>query len=195
MLIVEPPIINHRELFLLGEKAQGSVKSIYLHWTAGHYHQTYDDYHLNIDGDGRLLQTCTQLTDLKAHTYGRNRQSVGITLCCGFNAACLTGGRIDFGAEPPTPVQIDKIAMTVAVLCSALDLEICFANVKTHAEAAFMDGYGPGSNDPETRWDLWMLPDLPLTDRLRPGGEIIRKKALWYRKLFETRRAAGTERS
>lgn len=195
MLIAEPPIIGHRELFLLGTRSRGSVKSIYLHWTAGCYHQAYDDYHLNIDGEGRLLQTCHQLTELKSHTYGRNKGAAGIALCCGIYAECGAEGRINFGPEPPTSVQIDKMAMVIAILCAALKLDVCFANVKTHAEAAFLDGYGPGSMDPETRWDLWMLPDRPLTDSLRPGGEVLRKKALWYQKLFETHRRNDLERS
>lgn len=50
----------------------------------------------------------------------------------------------------------------------------------THAEAAIADGYGPCSGDGEMRWDLWFLPDLPLTDILLPGGEVLRGKAAWY---------------
>ena len=48
----------------------------------------------------------------------------------------------------------------------------------THEEAAMLDGYGPYSGDPETRWDLWYLPDSDGT--MKSGGDVIRGKALWY---------------
>lgn len=193
MLVCKPRTISHRELYLLGRQAQGSVKNIYLHWTAGRYDQVFDDYHLNIGRNGELYQTCSSLKQRKSHTYRRNTDAVGIALCCACNASCGSGN-IDFGPEPPTEVQIDKAAMAVAILTEALGLKIGFETVKTHAEAAFIDGYGPGSGDSETRWDLWMLPDLPLTRKLRPGGQVLRGKALWYAALFEERRRTGAER-
>ena len=35
----------------------GRDVKIYLHWTAGHYHQPYTHYHFNIDVDGTILKT------------------------------------------------------------------------------------------------------------------------------------------
>ena len=72
------------------------------------------------------------------------------------------------------------MAIVVAILCRELELEISFSTVKTHAEAALLDGYGPGQNDPDMRWDLLRLSGLPETRALRPGGELLRKKALAY---------------
>ncbi len=54
------------ELIALG---RNRISQIYLHWTAGRYGQLYDDYHFNIDADGSVYQTCTQLTQLKSHTH------------------------------------------------------------------------------------------------------------------------------
>lgn len=180
MLVQNPPRITHKQLHILGGEARGSVKKLYLHWTAGNYGDAYTEYHLNIDRDGEIYQTCKTFLEYKAHTYMRNRDSLGIALCCGEGAVCHENGRIDFGTQPPTPVQIEKLAQVVAILAHALQLEINFGTVNTHAEAAFMDGYGPGSGDKELRWDLWYLPDLPLNRKLRPGGVLLRQKAQWY---------------
>ena len=77
------------------------------------------------------------------------------------------------------------MAAVVAILCRELELEISFSTVKTHAEVAFLDGYGPGQDDPDLRWDLLALSGLPVTKNLRPGGYLLREKALEYSKLFE----------
>ncbi|MDO5380212.1 MAG: hypothetical protein Q4E98_04995 [Acidaminococcaceae bacterium] len=42
--------------------------------------------------------------------------------------------------------------------------------------------YGPYSGDAETRWDLWYLRDSPVDGLMKPGGLVIRGKALWYAK-------------
>ena len=52
MLVSNPPKITHQELLALALEAKGSVKHLYLHWTAGRYGQFFDDYHLNVDKDG-----------------------------------------------------------------------------------------------------------------------------------------------
>ena len=184
MLLQNPLTITHKELHILGSSAKGRVKKIYLHWTAGNYGQAYDDYHFNIDVDGQVYKTCEALADYKPHTYLRNRDSIGIALCCGYGAVCFEHGAISYGDAPPTPAQIDKMAQVVAVLTDALALPIEFSTVMTHAEAAFMDGYGPGSGDRDMRWDLWYLPDLPITRAMRPGGVVLRGKALWYREHY-----------
>lgn len=82
------------------------------------------------------------------------------------------------------------MAQVIAVLAMALDLKIGFETVTTHAEAACMDGYGPGSGDSETRWDLLSLPDLPQDASLRPGGVVLRGKAVFYHNLYTHRKRA-----
>ena len=151
-----------------------------MHWTGGNYGDAYDEYHLNIDKDGELYLTCKSFLDEKFHTYNRHKHALGIALCCCANSKLYGHGRVDFGDQPPTPVQLEKMAQVIAILTHALELPIEFSTVLTHAEAAFMDGYGPGSGDKEMRWDLWYLPDLPFNRAMRPGGTALRKKAQWY---------------
>ena len=64
--------ITLQELAALAENAKGEIRRIYLHWTAGHYNNTYDDYHLNITGDGTVWSSCVKLTEYKEHTWHRN---------------------------------------------------------------------------------------------------------------------------
>ena len=185
MLITNPRRIYHRELQILARKAKGSIKQIYLHWTAGRYGQAFDDYHLNIDERGEIYQTCGSLTDLKAHTWKRNTAAVGITLCYAYGAMLNSRWQPVYNGYEPTELQIAQMAAVVAILCRELELEISFSTIKTHAEVAFLDGYGPGQDDPDLRWDLLALSGLPVTKNLRPGGYLLREKALEYSKLFE----------
>lgn len=181
--------VSLRQLYQLGAAAKGRISRIYMHWTAGHYGQTFADYHLNIDSDGQIYKTCAALTSRKSHTWRRNTGSIGIALCCAYNATCSAAGKVNLGPEPPTKLQIEKTVQAVAVLTLALGFTVDFGTVTTHAEAACMDGYGFGSDDSDMRWDLLLLPDYPLTDALRPGGVVLRGKANWYRALYLQRRA------
>lgn len=190
MLVNNPPLMTHKELYLLARQARGSIRRLYLHWSAGRYGQIFDDYHFSIDKDGELYRTCTALTQHKSHTWHRNTDSIGICLCCALDAVCRADGSIDYGPQPPTLLQIEKMAQVIAVLAMALDLKIGFETVTTHAEAACMDGYGPGSGDNETRWDLLSLPDLPQDASLRPGGVVLRGKAVFYHNLYTHRKRA-----
>ena len=52
----------------------------------------------------------------------------------------------------------------------------------THAEAALADGYGAGSGDSDTRWDLYWVPGNG--DQLVRGGDRIRELAQHYRKVL-----------
>ena len=188
-IIDNPRIITLEELRLLALRAIGLINAIYLHWTAGRYNQCFDDYHLNIGKNGEIYLTCDELTDLKAHTWHRNSGASGVTLCCGFQAEAgyqksNAPPNIDFGPYPPTQAQIETMAQVIAVISHGLGLEISYDTVKTHAEAAIEDGYGPYGEDPDLRWDLWYIPDLPSTFSLKPGGEVLRGKALWYSALL-----------
>ena len=177
MQVNNPPLMTLRELFDLGKQAKGQITHLYLHWTAGRYQQFFADYHLNIDGEGQLYQTCSRFTDLKAHTYQRNSGAIGIALCCALDAS-WNGECPDLGSYPPTLKQLQNVAKVVAVLCAALGLEITEQSVMTHAEAAALDGYGPGSGDSETRWDLSWVQDAK--GNLCPGGDFLRQLAQYY---------------
>ncbi len=163
----------------------GRDVKLYLHWSAGHYGQFFDDYHINIDQDGSIYVTTDNLASVTSHTYKRNTGAIGIALACCYNATTN-----DLGPEPPTSAQIESMAQVVAVLSKSLDLTIDIYRVMTHAEAAnnldglnpgyenngYPDGkYGPGYSC--ERWDLWLLKngDVPGS-----GGNIIRGKGIWY---------------
>ncbi|CQR71458.1 hypothetical protein [Sporomusa ovata] len=62
----------------------------------------------------------------------------------------------------------------MAVLCEALDLTIDIDHVKTHAEVADLDDYGPATTC--ECWDLWFLPGTEKDE----GGNLIRGKACFY---------------
>lgn len=162
-------------------RARGDVNKIYLHWSAGRYRSSFDDYHINILGEpAEVVLTTDDLTEYKPHTWQRNSGAVGIALACCYGAVTSNGYDTDFGEYPPTPEQIDLMSKVVTILCTGLDLPIDKEHVMTHCEAAIEDGYGPYSDDPEMRWDLWYLPDSPGDGILKPGGDVIRGKAIWY---------------
>lgn len=157
---------------------------LYLHWSAGHYGQFFDDYHINIDQDGSIYVTTNDLSQNKSHTYKRNTGAIGISLACCYNATPE-----NLGNEPPTAMQIEAMSQVVAVLCKALDLTVDIYRVMTHAEAAnnldglnpnyeqngYLDGkYGPGFS--VERWDLWFMPGVAKGE----GGNVLRGKAIWY---------------
>lgn len=187
MQINNPPGITSQELLMLAQNTAGSIHHLYLHWTAGRYHQFFDDYHLNIDADGQVYKTCSTLNQLKPHTYKRNSGAVGIALCCALDAG-WSGAKPNFGTMPPTAKQLRSLAWVIAILCVGLGLAISSETVMTHGEAAYRDGYGPGSSDPDTRWDLFWLPDEQ--GSLRQGGVYLRELAQRYRA-----RLAPAERS
>ena len=203
MLLVNPQRIDESAIISMAKEACHEIDHIYLHWTAGHYSQAYDDYHLNIDRDGTVHKTCRSLTELKPHTYNRNSRSIGIALECGYRASLavpvgareeelfgviagskrlrpLLSAEVDYGPEKPTVPQIECMAKITALLCRYLELPITEETVMTHAEAAIADDYGPCSGDSEMRWDLWFLPDSATGTGIYPGGDIIRAKAVWY---------------
>lgn len=155
--------------------------SCYLHWTAGHYGQVYSDYHISIDYDGKIYFPFDNdnLNLHRSHTYLRNSGAVGIALLGCWDAEANNGYDLDMGSEPITQAQIEACAAVVAVLCKNAPY-LKMENVLTHEEIATIDGYGPGSGDSETRWDLWYLPDSAHNYELRPGGQVIRGKAIWY---------------
>ena len=167
------------ELEKLARPYRGQISAIYLHWTAGYYDQVFTEYHINILGNGEIIVLEEDFSKRLAHTWNRNTGAIGIALCCGVGAVANHGADANFGIQPPTPEQIESLAQAVAVLAEVLELPLEDASaIMTHEEAAACDGYGPGSGDPETRWDLWYLPDYDGVRRR--GGEVIRGKAAWY---------------
>lgn len=164
---------------------------IYLHWSGMHYDQKFDDYHINIDGNGGIWVSTDDLSEVLSHTYCRNTGAIGVSMDC-----CYNGTTNDLGDEPPTEAQIEQMARIISVLSTDLDIPIDIENVMTHGEAADnVDGlypheqYGPQSGAME-RWDLQYLgtseSSYYTTDYDDPvtGGNILRGKAQWYSDMY-----------
>ena len=139
-----------------------------------------------------VLKACPQATAVMSfdgwNQFGRrvSKGAVGISQLVRSGGYFTVGKVYDrsatYGNKPCPTVELqgDQLGKAVAVLTACLELEINVLTVTTHCEAALFDGYGPHSGDPQLRWDLWYLPDLPLDSVLKPGGYVIRGKALWY---------------
>lgn len=176
---------NAREAIWEQAKSQGRNPKVYLHWSAGRYDSVFDDYHINITGAGKIFVTTNDLSEIKSHTWRRNTGSIGISLCCAYNATSN-----DLGEYAPTAIQIETIAKVIDVVATGLWLTINKEHVLTHGEAADNeDGiwchepYGP-KNGCE-RWDLEFLetsesPKYDPWDEEHRGGSILRGKAIWY---------------
>ena len=173
-------------LWSLARRYDRDVK-IYLHWTAGKYDQFFDDdYHIAIDGEGRVYTNTWDYSEIRSHTWKRNSGAIGITLNAAWNAHTN-----DLGDYAPTAAQIDSMAQVIAVLADALDLTIDKYRVMTHGEAAdnkddYWGAYGKSDlYGPETtceRWDIYLWHD---DGTLRDGGDILRGKANFYRNQWE----------
>lgn len=184
-IVADPVKISFLDLAKLSRAAKGQISHVYLHWTGGHYKHVYDDYHLSIGKNGELYLPCSDFREdafliRRSHTYQRNSWALGIALCCGYRAGINGCGEIDYGPEPPTSLQIEALARVLAYIAHYLELYINPNVMRTHYEVAVQDGYGPGSLDPDMRWDLWLLEDLPFRKGLHPGGEVLRGKASYY---------------
>lgn len=175
--------IEREELRTAALAAKGDIDCIYLHQTAGRYGQYFADYHISIDGDGSVPRIADDFTERRNHTWHRNTGAIGIALCCAYEAEANHGYDVNWGDYPPTAEQIEAAAEAVAILANVLGIEITPETVMTHCEAAAIDGYGPGSGDPETRWDLWYLKDSD--GEIKLGGEVIRGKAIWYQQHMQ----------
>lgn len=169
----------------------GHEPKIYLHWSAGHYGQFFNDYHINIDKNGELYISTNDFAETLSHTWRRNTGSIGVSLCCGFGA-----NTNDLGDEPPTEEQIEAMSRVIAVLCDELWLTIDKKHVMTHGEAADNED-GLYCHDPYgvkntcERWDLEYLGTTespsynPWATNGSRGGDVLRGKANWYRDYWK----------
>lgn len=113
------------------------IENIYLHWTATPYqwggfetngdpayHRIYDD-----KGASKTIQPFTK--PLNAHTYGRNHNSIALSLCC-------MDPHNGEWSVPPTEAQLHYITKDCAIEALKLkwDAENLQFKIMTHAEAA-----------------------------------------------------------
>lgn len=151
-----------------------SIIGVVFHWSAGRYDQVFNDYHYNITYNpktkqAKIIKTCESDDELKAHTWHKNTGRIGIALACCYNATSE-----NIGSYPPTEAQIEMACALAGRLIKEHGIKE--DEVKSHAEWATIDGYGPGSGDPETRWDLW----IPNWKNGKNLSVVMRDKALWY---------------
>jgi hypothetical protein len=161
------------------------LRTVYLHWTAGDYTQTYDAYHFCIalrDGVPVVVETRpveANARDVRepgepyaAHVVGRNSFAIGVAVC-----AMRDATPSDFGAYPLRDDMLDAACALVARVCARYRIPIDAEHVRTHAEAAVDDGYfGAGE---EQRWDIARLaPDArPLAPAdARAVGDALRQR-------------------
>lgn len=172
---------NSREAIWNIAQEYGREPKIYLHWSAGHYHSFFSDYHINIDSDGSIYVSTTDFSKVLSHTYRRNSGAIGISLSC-----CYGGTSNDLGNEPPTKEQIESMSRCIAVVAKALWLTVRINNVMTHGEAADnLDGwYAHEPYGPATTCERWDLAILENGDVWNSGGDTLRGKALWYQKNY-----------
>lgn len=177
---------DYRESIWAQAESVGRQPKLFLHWTAGRFGQFWDDYHVQIDGDGEIY-VYGELDDVLAHTWRRNTGSVGITLLGAYGATTE-----DLGDYAPTEAQIESMAKAVEAIADGLWLSLTKEFVATHGEAAdnetndwCHEDYGPKSTC--ERWDLEYLgtdesPSFnPWAEDGSRGGDVIRGKAQWYR--------------
>ena len=177
-----------REDIYAKARSAGRDPKIYLHWTAGFYNTLFDDYHINITGDGEIYLSTDDLSQTLPHTWHRNTGAIGVTICACYNA---TSEDLGAGGCPPTKKQIEVMAQVVAHLSKALWLTIDKNHVLNHSEAA--DNFDNLNEDADygalttcERWDLHYLgtDESPafVYDYNDPstGGNVLRGKANWY---------------
>ena len=150
-------------------------------------------YHINILGDGKIVISTTDFSEVKNHTWRRNSGSIGIALACAYGASSA-----NLGGYPPTAKQIEVMAQVINAVATGWWLTIDKAHVLTHGEAANNEDGGIGTHEPyawwndsygdgDTRGDLEYL-GTDESPRYNPwakdgsrGGDILRGKANWYR--------------
>ncbi|MBB5335979.1 N-acetylmuramoyl-L-alanine amidase [Pectinatus brassicae] len=167
-------------------KRNGRDPKLYLHWSAKRYEDKFENYHINITGDGEVYISTENFADILTHTFHRNRGAIGIVMCCGYESDtdCL-------GSFAPTLKQIEVMSRIIAIVAEILHVTIDLKHVMTHGEAAdnedgmyLHDPYGPRSTGEE--WDLEYLGTNdshdynPWAANGTRGGDVLRKKALLY---------------
>jgi hypothetical protein len=147
----------------------GKDKKIYLHWNAAPYTNPIGPYHTVFLGDGKKVQHADYNTH-RNHTDGRNTNAIGLAI------AAMHEGSPTNWKNAPTSAQINAMVSEAANIAKSMGWnasDINKSNIMTHAEAAFLDGYGLGSGDSQTRWDLITLrgSDATSGNLKKPGSK------------------------
>lgn len=152
---------------------------ISMHWTAGTYFPNgleLAHYHGGVSWDGHVARygKWNDYTANLPHTWGRNSELIGLTAC-----AMAGANTANFGRYPAREEQIEELCLACAEVAYLKKIQV--TDIRTHAEWALLDGYGPQSGDPETRWDLAILKSGACTPAIaRKTGDYLRGKIGWY---------------
>ena len=176
--------VSLEQLSPIIKRARGlGINKLYIHWTAGRYDQVFEDYHINITGDGDIY--AQEFSLFLNHTYKRNSNAIGIAVDAMYN-----GTPEDFGDYPVTKKQMNVLAQVIAKICIELPIPLDIEHVLTHAEAADnkdgcypdyeYNGYPNGMYGPDHNWERWDLWKTKPEDAPYSGGDIIRGNARWY---------------
>ncbi len=163
----------------------GMLRTVYLHWTAGDYAQTYDAYHFCIalrEGAPVVVQTHALEANARdvrepggsyaAHVEGRNSFAIGVAVC-----GMQDASPHDFGPYPLREDMLDAACALVARVCARYRIPIDAEHVRTHAEAAVDDGYFGA--DVDERWDIARLASDPrplAAADARAAGDALRER-------------------
>jgi len=152
------------------ESLNSKNKKIYLHWNVAEYTNPVGPYHAVFLGNGKKVQNHPYNTQT-SHTYKRNKNAIGLGI------AAMGGTKsTNKWVNPPTSKQLIAMANEAANLAKSMNWtksDINKKNIMTHAEAAFLDGYGYGSGDPQTKWDMITLrqSDMNSQNTKSPGSK------------------------
>lgn len=123
-------------------KPKASMQRVICHWTAGRHKASATDrrhYHILVEGDGTLvrgdpsikLNEAPAKAGYAAHTLNCNSGSIGISMCCMWNAK---ESPFDSGPNPMTRAQWDAMVSAVADLCKTYGIPVTPRTVLSHAE-------------------------------------------------------------
>jgi N-acetyl-anhydromuramyl-L-alanine amidase AmpD len=148
------------------------MRRIICHWTGGGYRATGLDrshYHILIEGDGALVRGSFSIADnvrltgaYAKHTRGCNQNSIGVAVCCMFQAQerPFRPGRF-----PMTESQFLRMAAVVAELCARYGIPVTEQTVLGHGEVQATLGILQ-----EAKWDPLVLPWNPGLNKRDAGA-------------------------
>lgn len=116
----------------------GDAFKIYLHWSAGGYTSIAPAYTYSIDGNGKVHQM-----NGGEHTFGRNSNSVGISVMAmaGGTTGCFRDKRGSACPTPVTPAQHDAMVTLAARIAKEKGIPVDKDHIMTHGEAGSLMDY------------------------------------------------------
>jgi N-acetyl-anhydromuramyl-L-alanine amidase AmpD len=153
------------------------MERIIFHWTAGAHKATGFDkfhYHILIEDDGKVVKGTPSIAansvggiGKKAyHTLNCNTGSIGVSLCCMFNAVEKP---FDAGKYPLTKEQWEKLSVVLAELCANYKIVVSPKTVLSHAEVQVNLGIKQRG-----KWDIAVLPFNLAFDTAKKCGDAMR---------------------